>query len=75
MSSPKPATHIEVGESYAPYSFRVTPDLNEQYCFAEQDYDPRYREKTEAGPPLVHRSRTETRLRQANRRTPNWRLI
>lgn len=54
MSSPKPATDLEVGESYAPYSFRVTPELNEQYCFAEQDYDARYREETDAGPPLVH---------------------
>ena len=50
----KPATDLAVGESYAPYSFRVTPELNEQYCYAEEDYHPRYRETTAEGPPMVH---------------------
>lgn len=54
MTELKPATDLEVGESYAPYSFMVTPELNEQYCFAEQDYHPRYREGADGKAPLVH---------------------
>jgi len=50
----KPATDYKLGEAYSPYSFRVTPELNEQYCYAEEDYHPRYRETTDEGPPIVH---------------------
>ncbi|MGY8994412.1 MAG: hypothetical protein ACKVK8_09735 [Rhodospirillales bacterium] len=54
MSERKVATDLAVGESYAPYSFHVTPDLNEQYCYAEEDYDSRYRQGDSGDPPLVH---------------------
>ena len=54
MSERKAATDLAVGESYAPYGFLVTADLNEQYCYAEEDYDLRYRQGDGGNPPLVH---------------------
>jgi len=37
-----------------PIEFLVTPELNQQYLFAEEDFHPRYIEETEIGPPIVH---------------------
>lgn len=37
-----------------PFEFSVTPELNQQYLFAEEDFHPRYIEETEIGPPIVH---------------------
>ncbi|MFN8164493.1 MAG: hypothetical protein U0R26_11845 [Solirubrobacterales bacterium] len=54
MTQGRPADLMEVGEELAPFEFTVTPELNQQYLYAEEDFHPRYLETTEAGPPLVH---------------------
>ncbi len=36
------------------FEFVVTPELNQQYLYAEEDFHPRYIEETEEGPPMVH---------------------
>ncbi len=33
---------VSVGDEYEPLEFLVTPELNEQYLYAEQDYSPIY---------------------------------
>ncbi|HAA93994.1 MAG: hypothetical protein CMM48_17720 [Rhodospirillaceae bacterium] len=33
---------MEPGDFFDPFEFTVTPELNQQYCFAEGDFDPRY---------------------------------
>ncbi|MDN5347803.1 MAG: hypothetical protein PWP65_1367 [Clostridia bacterium] len=51
----KKSVHLmEAGEELEPFEFLVTPELNQQYLYAEEDYHPRYLEKNESGPPLVH---------------------
>ena len=37
-----------------PLEYVPTPELNQQFCFAQQDYHPRYIEGSEFGPPIVH---------------------
>lgn len=54
MSAKKSAHLMEVGDEFEPLEFVVTPELNQQYLYAEEDYHPRYIEGGEAGPPLVH---------------------
>ncbi|MGD0856179.1 MAG: hypothetical protein ABSA18_10295 [Dehalococcoidia bacterium] len=39
---------------YEPWVFKVTPEYNEQYMYAEEDYNPRYLAKTDSEPGLVH---------------------
>jgi len=39
---------------FEPYTFQVTPELNEQYLYALQDYHPRYLEERDSGFPWVH---------------------
>ncbi len=36
------------------YEFLLTPELNQQYLYAEEDFHPWYIEKTEIGPPIGH---------------------
>jgi hypothetical protein len=45
---------MQVGEQFAPLEFVVTPELNQQALFAEEDYHPRYIYGTESSPPIVH---------------------
>jgi acyl dehydratase len=40
-------------EPFEPFEFHVTPEFNEQYLFAAEDYHPRYL-ATDSGPPMVH---------------------
>ena len=54
MSAKKPAYQMEVGDEFEPLEYLVTPELNQQYLYAEEDYHPRYIEETESGPPIVH---------------------
>lgn len=54
MAESKSAHLMLVGEGFEPLTFTVTPELNQQYLYAEEDYHSRYIEQTEAGPPLVH---------------------
>jgi len=37
-----------------PFEFVVTPELNQQYLFAEEDFQPCYFKETEIGPPVAH---------------------
>jgi len=39
---------------YAPWVFKVTPEWNDQYLYAEQDCKSRYMEDNDMGPALVH---------------------
>ena len=54
MSEKKSAHLMDVGEEFEPLEFLVTPELNQQYLYAVEDYHPRYIEESEIGPPLVH---------------------
>ncbi len=54
MAEKKSAHLMKVGEEYEPLEFVVTPEMNQQYLFAEEDFHPRYIEGTEGKPPLVH---------------------
>ncbi|MBM4332920.1 MAG: hypothetical protein FJ117_17190 [Deltaproteobacteria bacterium] len=38
----------------APLEFLVTPELNQQYLFAAEDFHPQYIEETEIGSPIAH---------------------
>ena len=63
---------MQVGESYAPLEFTVTPSMNELFLYAIQDYHPRYWRETAEGPPIVH----PVLLLQMSPRTrsPSWNL-
>lgn len=46
--------YAEVGYGFEPFEFLVTPELNQQYLYAEEDFDSKYIQETESGPPMVH---------------------
>jgi len=48
------AHELTEGEEYAPLEFVVTPELNQQFLYAVEDYDPIYVEGRDGRPPLVH---------------------
>jgi hypothetical protein len=54
MNETKVKSQFSGKNGFEPFTFRVTPELNEQYLYAVQDYDPRYLESTDKGPPVVH---------------------
>ena len=54
MIEKKRADQLGVGEEFEPYTFRVTPEFNQQYLEAVEDYHPRYVNDTSFGPPVVH---------------------
>jgi hypothetical protein len=54
MGERKPANELVAGEEFEPFEFVVTPELNQQYLYAEEDYHPRYWRETHAGAPIVH---------------------
>ncbi len=54
MSNKKSAHLMEVGEEFEPLEFIVTPELNQQFLYGEEDYHPRYIEGSGSRPPLVH---------------------
>ncbi|MBA7696249.1 hypothetical protein ES703_104892 [subsurface metagenome] len=56
MAEKKRADQMGVGEEFEPYEFRVTPEFNQQYLEAVEDFHPRYLQETELGPPIVHAS-------------------
>jgi acyl dehydratase len=49
-----PSDKQVVGHTLEPLEFTVTPEMNEQYLYGQEDYHPRYVERTPAGLPLVH---------------------
>ncbi len=44
----------DVGYEFEPLELLVTAEMNQQYVYAEEDYNPIYLEETEQGPPLIH---------------------
>ncbi len=54
MTAKKRADHVRVGEEFEPLEFCVTPEFNQQYLEAVEDYHSRYLKETEGGPPTVH---------------------
>jgi len=50
----KSVDQLEIGEQLEPFEFVVTPEYNQQYLYAVEDYHPRYLQETELGPPIVH---------------------
>ena len=72
MGEKKELTELGMGQQFEAYEFQVTPDFNQQYLYAVEDYHPRYLEETNLGPPLVHPSLL---LNQSNlTRSPSYRL-
>jgi hypothetical protein len=54
MGETKEKSQFSGEGGFEPYTFKVTPELNEQYLYALQDYDPRYLEERDSGSPWVH---------------------
>lgn len=54
MIEKKYAHLVEVGDEFEPYEFVVTPELNQQFLFALEDFNPRYVEAVNPGQPWVH---------------------
>jgi hypothetical protein len=53
MFAKKDVVNLRKLITYDPWVFTVTPEYNEQYLYAGQEYDPRYFEDTDLGPALV----------------------
>ena len=53
-SEPKYAHEMEEGDEYEPLEFTITPEINQQFLFALEDFDPQYVDGDEAGAALVH---------------------
>lgn len=54
MEEKKRADQVGAGEGFEPYEFYVSPEFNQQYLEAVEDYHPRYVQETNEGPPIVH---------------------
>ena len=50
----KYAHELQAGDEYAPLEFVVTPDLNQQFLYAVEDFNPIFLEGRDGRPPLVH---------------------
>jgi len=48
------AHELKAGDQYEPLEFLVTPDLNQQFLYSVEDYNPIYLEGRDGKPPLVH---------------------
>jgi hypothetical protein len=48
------AHELQAGDRYEPLEFVVTPDLNQQFLYAVEDFNPIYLEGRDGRPPLVH---------------------
>lgn len=48
------AHELEPGDRYAPLEFSVTPEFNQQFLFAQEDFDPRYVGKDDGELAEVH---------------------
>ncbi len=56
MSTNRSAHEYTAGEVFDPLDFTVTPELNQQYLYAVEEYSPIYWDESEFGAPLVHPS-------------------
>lgn len=50
----KYAHELQAGDAYASFAFTVTPELNQQFLFAVEDYNRCYLDGQDGRPPLVH---------------------
>jgi len=50
----KYAHELQAGDSYEPLRFIVTPELNQQFLYAVEDFNPIFIEGRDGRPPLVH---------------------
>lgn len=50
----KYAHELKAGEHYEPLEYIVFPDLNQQFLYAIEDFDPVYIHGKDGHPPLVH---------------------
>lgn len=50
----KYAHEMQSGDEYEPLEFEVTPDLNQQFLYAVEDFNPIFLEGADGKPPLVH---------------------
>ena len=66
------AHELEPGDQYEPLEFTVTPELNQQFLFAQEDFDPRFVVGSDLEPPLVHP--TVLMQMSANTKSPSFRL-
>ena len=66
------AHELEIGDTLAPLSFTVTPEWNQQYCYAQEDFDPRYTGSLADQPAEVHP--TLLLSMSANTKSPSFRL-
>ena len=48
------AHELRAGDEYAPLEFVVTPELNQQFLYAVEDFNRRYLAGSDGHPPLVH---------------------
>ena len=63
---------LQPGDHYEPLEFVVSPELNQQYLFAQEDFDPRYVTGRGSKPPEVHP--TLLLSMSANTKSPGFRL-
>jgi hypothetical protein len=54
MATVQNVIDMEPGDFFDPFDFTVTPELNQQYCFAEADFHPRYITGEDGNPPMAH---------------------
>lgn len=68
----KLAHELKTGDAYEPLLVTVTPEMNQQFLFAQEEFDPRYVEGRDGRPPLVN----PALLLQlsANTKSPSFRL-
>ena len=66
------AHELEPGDRCEPLDFMVTPELNQQFLFAQEDFDPRFVVGSDLEPPLVHP--TVLMQMSANTKSPSFRL-
>lgn len=48
------AHELKAGDQYEPLEFVVTSDLNQQFLYAVEDFNPIYLEGRDGKPPIVH---------------------
>ena len=51
---PRYSHELKPGDTYDPLTFVITPELNQQFLFALENFHPRYIEERDGLPPLVH---------------------
>jgi len=54
MYEKKSAYLMKVGEEFEPLELIITPELNQQFLYGEEDFHTRYIEKKDSNLPMVH---------------------